>query len=190
MEKRFVKIAIILPISVGLILSLVFFLYVFVSTDSFVPISKNTVISYYDTKADTEDVVDKTKVSELEADDCIGYLRSNSTSPILFNCSYSNLESALSFVPGSAVFGDIGYVYIYTSSRNLSNISKSEPLEVKSIFGENKYRFVEEKMFQDEYGAMTYAPDTDRALIIYAHPDGQVGISSKYRALVFEEVAV
>jgi len=188
MDKSFVKNAIIIPLVAGVILSLAFFLYLRANIDQFIPVYKDTVFAYHDTQANTETMVDKTERETLRANDCIGYLNTDAVLPVLYDGDYTNLSRAVSFLPQSATPKENGYIYCETIGRVMTDIGKNTPVTFQSIFGDCEYRFLEEKTFDSEYSLLSYAPDTEKALIIYSRKGGEVGLTSQYKALVFEEV--
>lgn len=179
---------IIIPIVLGIVFGIAFFLFFRGNADVLLPIHEGTVFAYHDEQSSSNDIVDKSAMQELKSNDNIGTMMSGDISLIIkYDSDYSNLLNSVSLEKGSNAFGDTGCAYLNVYAANIDDIDKNETLSVESIFGNYKYRYVRELTADSEYGILTYSPNMSKGLIIYYQLSDGAGLSSEYKALVFEE---
>lgn len=190
MKKNDIIISIIIiPIVLGIVLSVAFFLYFRSNADILLPAADGTVFAYHDEKNSDSGIVDKSDLQELAANDNIGTLSSGGTSLVIkYDADYSNLAGSVSLKDGSNAFGEIGCVYLSTYAAPAKGIDASDILSVESIFGNFKYKYVEEYTAESEYEILTEFPDVSRGLVIYYRNSDGAGLTAEYKALVFEEM--
>lgn len=180
--------AIIIPLVLGIVLGIAFFVYFSGNADVLLPADSGTVFAYHDKKGSDGDIVDKTDMNDLEANDNIGSLTSGDISLIIkYDADYSNLTESVSLQNGSSAFGETGCVYLSTYAAIGSSIDKNKTLSVESIFGNYDYEYAEEYTAGSEYEILTGTPKVSRGLVIYYQNSDGAGLASEYKALVFEE---
>jgi hypothetical protein len=198
MNINFLRKVLTVPLVLALVLTVPFFIYLKINVDKFIPFSNNTQYAYHDEMViksgeDSESVSEyeedkNAKVEDFEKNQCIGVLRAGDGYPILFDMDYANIQNAVSLVKGSAAFGETGFAYIYSGNQNGEKIEKDKTISIGSVFGEKKYKFIERKEFTSEHSVLKYAPDAQSAVIVYYHQSKTAGFTSKYIALIYEEV--
>lgn len=187
-KKDIVISAVIIPVVLGIALGIAFFSYFRVNADMLLPAAGGTVFAYHDASGSDTGIVDKSDMQELSSNDNIGTLRSGNVSLIIkYDADYSNLAAGASLKSSSLPFGEIGCAYLETYAANVRDIDAQDTLSVESIFGSYEYRFVEEYTADSEYKILTDSPDISRGLVIYYQDSDGAGLTSEYKALVFEE---
>ena len=201
MNKDFFRRAIVVPAIMAVVFSIVLFVYLKVNISDFIPLFNNTEYAYHDEFIDEKErteIHDSDKYTykedknanpaDFEKNQCIGVIRAGGEFPILYDMDYSRIQVAVSFNKESVAFGQTGFSYISASNVIANEIKKSTILNVGSVFGEKKYRFVGEYSFNSEFAVLNFAPRCKKAIIIYCRESKGVGFTSHYNALVYEEV--
>ncbi len=188
MKKDFRISAIIMPIVLGILLCIAFFLFIH-NSDLLYPIPQGTLLAYHDAKADSQK---KTDTDNLKKNDFIGMMECRNTElRILYNADYSSLAGAASLNTNGQLPGEIGCAYIHTYFANFSilkNISDDEEIVISGINGEHKYKYLYSSSSKSEYEIVSKNPDVSKGLVIYCEKTDGIGFSSDYDVYVFEEV--
>lgn len=188
MEKDFRINAIIMPIVLGILLCIAFFLFMNYS-DVLFPIPQGTLLAYHDSEIDSRKETDIKNISE---NDVIGELKyKDSSLRILYNADYSNLAGAASLNSEGSLPGEIGCAYVHAYHSNFSDlrsISDGDEIVISGIIGEYKYKYLYSSDSKSEYGIVSENPDVSKGLIIYCEKSDGIGFSSDYDVYVFEEV--
>jgi hypothetical protein len=180
---------IIIPLVLGLVFGIAFFLFFKANTDIVLPVNDGTVFAYHDQRSSSSDVVDKSSLDELVSNDNIGTLTTGKTTlNVKYDADYSNTVGSVSLNDNGCRFGDVGYTYLYAYSGDIKAIDTDDVLSVDSIFGKYKYEYVEQYTANSEYELLSDSPKVKKGLVIYYCESDGAGLSSKYKALVFEEV--
>jgi len=202
MNRDFFKRAAYLPLCIALVLGIVFFAYLKINIENFIPLFNNTQYAYHDEKIEedqktnkkiVEDVADYEEdkdadINSFEKNQCVGVIRAGSGYPIRYDMDYSKIQTSVSFVKGSAKFGETGFVYIYAGNDNAKEIEKDKSISIGSVYGDKTYRYKGSESFDSEYKVLSYAPDCKSAVIIYYQDSETAGFTSNFVALVYEEV--
>lgn len=190
MNKDFFRKVIAVPAIMAIVLGIALFIFFKVNIENFIPLYNDTQYAYHDTLVDDiEFKEDKNaSVDSFKKNQCIGLIRAGEGYPIRYDMDYSNIITSVSFVKGSAKFGDMGFTYLYAGNNNAKAISKDNSFVISSIFGEKTYKFKSKQSFDSEYKTLNYTPDCESAVIIYYHDSATAGFTSKYIAMVYEEV--
>ena len=190
MNRDFFRKAVFIPFCLAVVIGIALFIYLKVNIDSFIPLTNNTQYAFHDEIAEgMEFKADKNAdISAFEKNQCMGVLRAGEGYPIRYDMDYSNIQTSVSFVPGSVEFGQTGFIYICSGNKNADKIKKDKTFTVSSVFGENNYKFKAQKKFNSEYSVLNYAPKCESAVIIYYRESASFGFTSKYVALIYEEV--
>ena len=202
MDKEFLKKAVIPPLAVAFVFAIILCVYFKVNVDKFIPLYNNTQYAYHDDLAKDENKnnknasVDKAEYKEdenadfsaFEKNECIGVIRVGKGYPIRYDMDYSRIQKAVSFVPQSVPFGEVGFTYIYSGNNVGKDIAAQKNLSVGTVLGDKQYSFKEQKSFKSEYDVLNFAPVCKSALIIYYRDSVSAGFTSEYIALVYEEV--
>ena len=200
MNRDFFYRVVFAPLCLALVVGVALFIFLKTNIDKFIPLYNNKQYAYHDSieKNEIGDVVvqydaeyeeDKNaSVDSFKKNQCIGVVRTGGGYPIIYDMDYSKIQYCVSFVKGSVAFGDTGFVYIYSGNENAKEIAKGKTLAIGSVFGDKKYIFKEKKSFESEYAVLNYAPECESAVVIYYHDSKSAGFTSKYVALVYEEV--
>lgn len=193
-KKEFLRVAIILPICLGLILSIVFFAFFKINSDLLKPVSDGTVFSYHNEQVQAKDEVVKPKndfeLSDFNKNDNLGTITfGTSAVTIRYDADYSNLVSSVSLMPQSNKPGDVGCAYIYAFENNITSSYNKEAVIIDGVFGSHMFKVIDEFDAKSEDDVLKYAPDESRALVVYYQATGGSGLTSKYKAIVYGEVA-
>lgn len=190
MNKDFFRKAAFVPLCMALVIGIALFVYLKVNIESFIPLNNNTRYAFHDEIAEgMEFKADKdADISDFTKNQCIGILRAGEGYPIRYDMDYSNIQTSVSFTTGSVPFGQTGFIYISSGNKNAERIKKDKEFTVSSVFGEHNYKFKAQKSFNSEYSVLNYAPKCESAVIIYYRESASYGFTSKYIALIYEEV--
>ena len=197
MNSLFLKKVLTVPVCMALVLGIALFAYLKLNIDSFIPLFNNTQYAYHDSAIDKEEEnvqemefeTDKNAdPSTFEKNQCIGVIRAGEGYAIRYDMDYSRIQDSVSYLPQSVPFGETGFTYLYAGNFNAKDIAKDKSLTISSVFGEKRYVFKNRKSFTAEFDTLNYAPDCESAVIIYYRDSKNAGFTSKYIALVYEEV--
>lgn len=190
MKKDILKKGIVLPLIIGIVLSVAFFIFLR-STATFYPLEKGTAIANHDAVSVESNMVDKADLSACKANDNIGTITVGDESYVVrYNCDYSNMISSISFVDGVA-FGD-GVAYLETTSKIAERVLNSGDVTYNGTFGEHNYTYIASKEYDGKYKLISEASnlmDENNGFILIYQAKENGGLSSKYTALIYEEVA-
>lgn len=189
-NKDFIQTAIILPVVLGLVLSIAFFCFFKTNSDIILPIKQNTAIAYHDAFVqDNGKISDKKTFSKLVPNDNIGTMSVGKKKlTIRFNPDDSNRISCLALMPGSVQFGEAGTIYISAYYNNEQVFEKANEITVESIFGKYKYEKYDSLVMDHEYKIKSSAYEGKSLIIYYQKTDG-AGLSSKYQVMIYREVS-
>ena len=189
MDIQFIKKVLVAPVCIALVLGIALFIYLKVNVDRFIPFYNNTQYAYHDELIkDEEPEANKKDPLAFVKNQKIGTIKVGSGFPIRYDMDYSNIQTSVSYLPSSVPFGETGFVYIYAGNENAKELAKESFINIESAYGENKYVLKDKKSFSNEYSVLNYAPDCESAVIIYYHDSATAGFTSKYIALIYEEV--
>lgn len=185
-KKDILQNAVIIPIVAGLVLAIAFFIYLNANSGKMLLLPSDTVLAYHDRLGNDRINDDAEK---LEANDAIGEaLIGNQRINLRYNADYSNLAGSLSMVDGGDSLNNVGCTYFEATNANLSRIKENGSLEIKSDLGDYRFRIIDEVIADSEYEVLEIAPDMPKSIVVYCQQSNGVGLTSKYRALVLEEV--
>ena len=211
MNKEFLKSAIMMPLCVAFVLAVILSIYFKLNIDKFIPMDNNTQYAYHDLKDEDVDelfsgsknddkkentLVDNINYKEdknadpasFKKNQCIGVIRVGKGYGIRYDMDYSRIQVSVSYLPNSVPFGETGFTYIFCGNTVGKEIKKNNNLSIGSVFGDKNYVFKSEESFNSEYEAQTFAPICESAVIIYYRESENAGFTSKYIAMVYEEV--
>ncbi|MBE6720088.1 MAG: hypothetical protein E7571_05460 [Ruminococcaceae bacterium] len=189
MNRDFILKITVLPFILGIICTIIAVTFFSLKSETFVPVYKGTVLSYYEDTADVSKVSDK-PLDEAVAGDCIGKIVTDTEIPIVADAPYHMLDTAVSYESGSAQFGKAGYIYFKTDGRILNSLKKSISFSVKQASQQYSYVLVETKHFDTADAVKAYAPDINRGIILWSQDSADLGLKESYTALIFEEVQI
>ncbi len=187
MKKDFVIKITVLPLALAVVFTLIFVTFFCLRADIFTPVYEGTVISSFESNADTSKTVDKT-FDKIEKGDCIGTIKAEKDYPLVADAPYHQLGSVVSYDIGSAEFGKAGYVYLKTDIKVLRELENSIVFRAEGCFEKHDYVLTETKSFMTEYALKSYTPNLNKCAVVYAVDSGKLGLKDSYRVLVFEEV--
>lgn len=190
-RKELILTAVVMPLAIGLILSIVFVMIAKPSISKVLPIDEGTAFAYHDNlDSNSETVSQDVDIADLKANDVIGTVKIlGNDMNIKYNCDYSNTINSLSFNQQNCRFGDIGCVYLETNHNSAKIIEGESELDIESVFGTYKYQLVEQYKADNEFKILSSVPNYSKAMVIYYQNTNGAGLSSSYTALVYQEVA-
>jgi hypothetical protein len=181
---------IIIPLVLGVVFSIAFFLFFNANSDIVLPVSQGTSFAYHDEHSNGSDVVDKSSVDEFSSNDNIGSLTIGDVSlTVKYNADYSNNLGCVSLEDNGSALGEIGCSYLSAYAGDIKGIDTDKTLNINSVLGDYQYKYVDEYSADNEYELLSNSPKIEKGLVIYYQQSNGAGLSSKYKALVFEEVA-
>lgn len=186
-KKEILQNALILPLVFGIVVAIIFCIFMNFRIDRLLPVPNDTVFAYHDS---VEENAEKPNIDALTVNDNIGSITFGKTSlAIRYQADYSNLVGSISMLENSKALNETGFAYFKATSSNAREIKKAEAININSIYGEFNYSLVDEKSFDNEYQATIYAPKMKKGLVIIYQASDGYGLTSKYNALIFEEVS-
>lgn len=186
-KKDILQNAIVLPIIIGVVLSILLFFYLNSNIDAFLPLPKDTAFAYHNDLSNNNEV--KEDVDSLLPNDCIGEISLSNIQLKLYYCAdYAKLVSGLSMQEDSTPLNEIGCAYLKSTNRVANELALNDTIKISSIYGDFEYSLVEEVTVANEYKALAIAPDEPRSLVVYYQASNGNGLSSEYKALVYKEV--
>lgn len=185
-KKDILQNAVIIPIAAGLVLAVAFFLYLNANSSHMLLLPKDTILAYHDSIGN-EGINDDAE--KLEINDAFGEVLIGKQSLTLrYNADYSNLAGSLSMVEGSDLLDSVGCTYFEATNANLSRIKDNGSLEIKGDLGNYRFRIIDEVIADSEYEVLAISPDMPKSIVVFCQQSNGVGLTSKYKALVLEEV--
>lgn len=185
MKKEILKKGIILPLIIGIVLSIAFFLFLS-NADVFNPISDGAVLAYHDEIGADSTVDSKDRLTDYSVNDAIGTITSGEDYLVRYNADYANMISSLSYIDG-AKFGS-GITYLSANSTIASKLADVKFCTYDGPYGRHSYQYRETKKYKGEYSAISDDLDYSNALVVIYQARDKYGISSQYSAMIFEEV--
>ena len=188
LDKDFLKKGVILPLACAAGACVILTAGLSLNYEKLMPLSADSVISYYeDTELseETADISQITSFDELEANTLIGTVGDVT---IRYNAEYSALKTNASVVVNSALPSETGCMYLKTTSALSGNFDVNS-FTFTSGDTRIEYRYVDEFNADNEEQVLATAPELEHAMIVYYQISNASGLSSNYRALIFEEVA-
>lgn len=200
MKKDILQKGIILPLIIGIVLAVAFFIFLR-GTNVFQPLADNTIVAYHDDVNASAEMVSVDNINKCKINDNIGTLSAVDNSigtltsaddsyMVRYKADFANMISSVSFVDGVA-FGD-GVAFLEVTSEIGERIVSFGDVTYNGTFGEHKYTYVASKEYDGKYKLMSEASnlmDENNGFILIYQEKENGGLSSKYVALVYEEVA-
>lgn len=186
MKKDILRKGIILPLIIGIVVAIAVFCAL-LGTDNFFPVNKQTAIAYFDNLRDKENKEENVGFFNLKNDQCIGVMNfGDDALNIIYKSNYTNMIDGVSMVDGSP-FGKDGICYLTVLENSIQNLD-NQKITVDSSFGKYTYKFVEKYEANNENDVKLKHIDTKKGIVLYYQKAEKYGFSSKYEALVYEEV--
>lgn len=185
MKKEILQKGVVLPLIIGFALAVAFFIFLH-ETDLIKPISDGAQVAYHDQLGADSVAVKRDKISEYSTNDCIGTITAGEDYLVRYNADYSNMISSFSFVDGQE-FGK-GVTYLCANSTLADAVKKTKFCTYDGPFGRHSYQYRESKEYYGVYSAIEDKQDYPLGLVVIYQPKQGNGISSTYKALIFEEV--
>lgn len=186
MKKDILQKGIVLPLIIGVVLAVAFFAFLR-STDMFDFVNHNTVIAYHDTVVESPQLAQHDHISDYCTNDYIGTITANGESAMVkYHADYSNTTGSFSLVDGAGFGNGINYL--------LANYDVAQMLEqdgkftYSGSFGDHSYKLADTKEYSSEHALLADNHNIGNGVVVYYQLRSGNGLSSDYRALLFEEV--
>lgn len=187
MKKEILTKGIVLPLIIGIVLAVVFFVFLS-NSDMLNLVSEGTQFAYHDAIGADAKPVDVDRLSKCKPNDSLGAITFGDDNIVVrYNADYSNTINALSFVDG-VEFG-YGVSYLEANEDAARALKKARNCTYDGTFGKHKYSYVEAREYDSRYLALMDAPSINSGIAILYRPIVDYGLTSGYTVLVFEEVA-
>ncbi len=186
MKEKILKKGVILPLVIGIVLAVAFSIFLH-NTTLFQPVSDGTVMAYHDEIGADADIVEKDRISDYSANDCIGSISAgDEVFVVRYNADYANSASSLSFIGGTEI--GKGISYLQTNSYDIDKLTKVKHMDYSGAFGEHKYAYSYSKEYPSKQALLSDNTDINKGIILVYQSVEGYGLSSSYTALAYEEV--
>lgn len=181
--------AVLIPITFGIILSVIMVIAVKPNISALLPVYSGTEFAFFDENVQKSKTAEPcTGKSELGKNDAIGSVKLiGKTIGIKYCCDYSNMTDTLSLHDGGALFGETGCVYLKALSDSGDIINEEKDIDIESIYGNYRYILTDRYTADNEFKILSSPSDDGNSLIIYYQMRDKNGLSSEFRVLVYEE---
>lgn len=175
MDKNLVFKAFIFPAIAAVVIGAALFAVLNNGINSFLPIENGSAALEFDSTSLPDD---KAEENKLEKNSLLGTI---GNTELRYNADYSALKSSASVSPNGVLPDEKGCTYIEMGAQNA--------LELEKVITLNGKRFtLEEEKTVDNIN-MVYAtvPRAEKSLVVYYNEARGVGLTSKYKTLVYKE---
>lgn len=180
---RLMQKMVIIPVTIGIVLCIVSF-FAIKNTDAYLPFQQGTVFAYHNSQPqkaeEAKAVGENTLIGTVEFSD--------KQLELVYENDYSNMKNAVSMLKNGSTPDEYGCVYLKTISSNAKLLSDSKAIQLKTVYGDFKYKFAEKFVADSEYKVLSYLPRAKKSVVVFYQKSNGIGLSSDYEALVFEEV--
>lgn len=166
MNKEFVQKGIILPVITGIILSIVFSLFISSNIEKIMPVTNGAELAYYDAAGD------EVKLGTVEGEYEL---------PLYENADYTESVSCAELVSGSSKPGETGCMYIRLTA-NHSDFA-GENLSVSGV----DYKLEGEMKAENENEILSVLPKAEKSAVVYYKVSKGYGLTSEYKAFIYKE---
>lgn len=185
MKKDILSKGILIPFCIGIVVTIAVFC-TFLGMRNFIPVNNNTAIAYFDNGEDNKsnniDASTQLKENQIIGDLYFSEIKLN----IRYKSEYSDMANSVSVVDGS-LFDKAGICYIEVLKNLIPNVETQNAI-VTVGNDSNRYRYVETISANNRNDIMLYNGKVKKGIVLFYQKTEQYGFSSKYEAMVFEEV--
>lgn len=187
MKKEILQKGIILPLIIGIVLAIVFSVFL-LNSNLFGVVSDGTVVAYHDNSNANGDIVKVDSIKYCKANDVLGNFTFGSEELLVrYNADYANTISCVSFVDGAEIGSGVSYFTI--NQDDAKALKSAKRIGYEGTFGKSEYTYSTTKTYASLFAAKNDLTQIDKGLVFLYQAQSGNGLTSDYTALIFEEVA-
>ena len=183
MNSDFIKRGIILPLVAALVAGVLGFFATSIGLDGITPFKSESRVLYFDETQPSNDLA--IDLTALKKGDIAGVLNSKEEMALRYCTDYSNLLTEASLSDRGTYPDGIGTAYVEIINSNSSKFG--EEVIFASASGECIYKKTDEKTLKSENDVFFISPRAEKSMVLYYRMRGEGGLSSKYKAIIYEE---
>lgn len=185
MKKDLLIKGIVLPLCIGAVLGVAFFLFA-LAPDNAIVVSEQGAVAYFDSN-EKESKANSNNTIDMKQGEIIGSVQFGANELCAkYKGGYSCLADCISLEHGSA-FGQAGVGYYLTLENNIAQLDKSE-IKVDTDYGKYKYIYSHSFTASNENEIFSNASVKESGIVIYYQKAQDYGFDTQYEALVYREV--
>lgn len=198
-KKKFLKNAIIIPIVIAVVMTILFFVSYNAVADNLIYKQGRISLSDYSyselseaeeimsengsvNKSDIMSVKDNTVIATADFD--------GQAMPVVYKANEVNSSGNLS-LNGDIFFGEAGVCCLYCNrkdNKNIRMLSENDTINIDSFYGDYSYRVVQVTACENEAQLGRVADSMSKALVLYTDSNTSIGINNSYCVVVCEMI--
>lgn len=196
-KKKFLKNAIIIPIVIAVVMTILFFVSYNAVTDNLIYKQGRISLSDYSNAqlSQAEEIisengsVSKSDIMPLKDNTIIGTADFDGQAmQVVYKANEVNSSGNLS-LNGDILFGEAGASYLYCNKKDNKDIrmlGKNDIVSINTFYGDFSYRVVQIASCKNEAQLDRVADSMSKALVLYTDSNTSVGLDNNYCAVVCE----
>lgn len=196
-KKKFLKNAIIIPIVIAVVITILFFLSFNAIADALIYKQDKIVLSDYSYAqlSEAQEIpsengsVSKSNIMSVKDNTVIASADfGGQAMKVVYKANELNSSGNLS-LNGDIVFGERGVCYLFCNrkdNKNIRMLNKNDIVNIDTFYGDCSYRVVKITECKNEAQLSKVADSMSKALVLYTDSNMNVGVNNTYYAVVCE----